>query len=223
MNRKQEKNVKVYFEEIARKFDSYYREEADTRGLIGRIAHAIFRRPGMVRRFGATFSFLGEIGEKRILDVGCGSGIYSIEVARRGGYPTGIDVSPMMIELARENAGKAGCSDRCSFMIKDLNDFEPEGGVYDAVIAIGLFDYIHPEKQRGVLAKLLSLTEGQVIATFPKRWVPGAFIRAIWFMTKDLDVYFVTRSHVRGLVDPTRTELNFHNCGPIWTVSFRKR
>lgn len=42
-----------------------------------------------------------------ILDVGCGSGWHSIEFAKRGYHVTGIDFSPVMIELARKNAEKA--------------------------------------------------------------------------------------------------------------------
>ena len=219
----QDRSVQEYFEEIARKFDSYYRKDADTGGLIGKAIHAVFRRPGMVRRFEATFSFLGDLGGKNILDVGCGSGIYSIEIARRGGRATGVDVSPGMIALAGENAVSAGCADRCSFIVKDLQDLEPAEGLYDAVIAIGLFDYIPPAEQRSVLDRLLSVSRRDVIATFPKRWVPGAFVRAMWFLSKELDVYFVTASHIRGLVDPARTEVAFHNCGQIWTICFSKK
>lgn len=223
MERDQEKNVREYFEEISRKFDSYYREDAETGGVVGKVAHVVFRKPGMVRRFEATFSFLGDLEGKSILDVGCGSGIYSIEIAKRGGFPTGVDVSPEMIDLAKENAVSAGCADRCRFIVRDLKELDPAEGAYAAVLAIGLFDYIAPAEQRSVLDKLLSMTDAEVIATFPKRWVPGAIARRIWFMTKELDVYFVTASHVRGLVDTARSEVTFINCGPIWTIRFRKK
>jgi magnesium-protoporphyrin O-methyltransferase len=223
MQREQDTNVRQYFEEIARKFDSYYREDADTGGIVGKVAHAVFRRPGMARRFEATFSFLGDLRDRRILEIGCGSGIYSIEVARRGGYATGIDVSPKMIALAGENAAAAGCAERCSFLVKDLGALDPAEEMYDAVIAIGLFDYIPPADQRPALERMLSVSRRDVIATFPKRWVPGALLREIWFMSKELEVYFVTGSHVRGLVDPGRADVTFDNCGQIWTIRFRKK
>lgn len=40
----------------------------------------------------------------RLLDAGCGSGQFALALAERGALVTGIDLSPEMIRLARENA-----------------------------------------------------------------------------------------------------------------------
>ncbi|MFM8411336.1 MAG: class I SAM-dependent methyltransferase, partial [Alphaproteobacteria bacterium] len=48
---------------------------------------------------------------ERVLDVGCGCGATSIELARRvapGGAVLGVDVSTVMLEAARAAAGRAG-------------------------------------------------------------------------------------------------------------------
>lgn len=37
----------------------------------------------------------------RVLDVGCGAGRHSLELARRGYRPFGVDISPGLIEVAR--------------------------------------------------------------------------------------------------------------------------
>jgi ubiquinone/menaquinone biosynthesis C-methylase UbiE len=39
----------------------------------------------------------------RLLDVGCGSGYFAREMARRGARVTGVDISPRMIEHARQH------------------------------------------------------------------------------------------------------------------------
>ncbi|HAE00113.1 MAG TPA: magnesium protoporphyrin IX methyltransferase, partial [Rhodospirillaceae bacterium] len=39
-----------------------------------------------------------------ILDAGCGTGALSIDAARRGAMVTAIDLSPTLVELARERA-----------------------------------------------------------------------------------------------------------------------
>ncbi len=44
----------------------------------------------------------------RVLDVGCGAGRHSIELARRGYRVVGIDPAPAMIEAARAAAAEAG-------------------------------------------------------------------------------------------------------------------
>ncbi len=219
----QEEDVKQYFERIARRFDSYYREEADTGGLVGKIAHHVFRKPAMACRFEKTLEFLGNTQGRTILDAGCGSGIYSIEIARRGGMAVGVDVSQVMVDMAGKNAEEAGVAENCRFQVGDIMGHEPGQGPYRTCLAIGFFDYIRPEKQSEVLGKLLSLVETDVIATFPKKWVPATFFRKAWFLKKRLDVYFFTRRQVAGLADPAEVEVTFVDCRSVWTVRFVKR
>jgi ubiquinone/menaquinone biosynthesis C-methylase UbiE len=43
----------------------------------------------------------GDVAGTRLLDVGCGSGYFAREMARRGARVTGVDISPRMIDHAR--------------------------------------------------------------------------------------------------------------------------
>ncbi len=43
-----------------------------------------------------------------VLDVGCGTGVVAITAARAGAKVTGSDLTPELLELARENAAVAG-------------------------------------------------------------------------------------------------------------------
>ena len=56
---------------------------------------------------GEVLGALETKGSERILDVGCGDGRITFEIARRvpGGYVVGVDASSNMIELALEKAG----------------------------------------------------------------------------------------------------------------------
>ncbi|MGH3686842.1 MAG: class I SAM-dependent methyltransferase [Pseudonocardiaceae bacterium] len=50
----------------------------------------------------SLFSVLGSVHGKRVLDVGCGSGVYARMVKQRGAsHVVGVDVSSCMIEVAR--------------------------------------------------------------------------------------------------------------------------
>ncbi len=51
---------------------------------------------------------IGRRTETRILDIGCGTGRHSIELARRGYTVVGIDLSESLLKRAREKAAEAG-------------------------------------------------------------------------------------------------------------------
>jgi ubiquinone/menaquinone biosynthesis C-methylase UbiE len=51
----------------------------------------------------AQVAVCGDVAGMRLLDVGCGNGYFSREMARRGAEVTGVDISPRMIEHARQH------------------------------------------------------------------------------------------------------------------------
>lgn len=68
-----------------------------------------------------------------VLDLGCGTGVLTLELARRGYDMTGADSSPEMLAKARENAEEAGIGN-VLWLCQDMSDFELYGTV-DAVIS----------------------------------------------------------------------------------------
>ncbi len=73
------------------------------------------------------------VGIHTLMNFGCGTGRHDIEFAKLGYQCTGIDVSSVMIDIARENAGqKEVCIDFC---VADIREFEP-WMQYDAVISL---------------------------------------------------------------------------------------
>jgi SAM-dependent methyltransferase len=86
----------------------------------------------------------------RVLDLACGHGRHSLELARRGFRVTGVDLSPRSLELAREAAAAEGLD--VEFVQADMRElaFDAE---FDATInlftAFGYFE--SDEEDRGVL------------------------------------------------------------------------
>lgn len=56
----------------------------------------------------AEIGALGEIEAKDILELGCGAARWSIELARRGAWPVGLDNSARQLEHARASMAEAG-------------------------------------------------------------------------------------------------------------------
>src|ERR1700692_2720286 len=55
---------------------------------------------------------LGSRGPLDALDIGCGTGFLSLELAGRGHHVTGIDFAPAMLALAKQKAALAGADIR---------------------------------------------------------------------------------------------------------------
>jgi len=69
----------------------------------------------------------------RILDVGCGTGRHSIELAKRGYQVTGIDLSPGMLAVAKRKA--AAASVQIEFIEADATAFETKEP-YDGALCV---------------------------------------------------------------------------------------
>ena len=78
----------------------------------------------MSRSYGSTQNLLANCPCK-ILDLGCGPGLYASRLARLGHRVTGIDFSPASIRYARQQAEKAGLS--CTYIELDLRSLEYGG------------------------------------------------------------------------------------------------
>jgi magnesium-protoporphyrin O-methyltransferase len=172
----------------------------------------------MRRRFDATIELLGDVKGKRILDAGCGTGVYAVYLSRLGASVCAIDISEGMLERTRANARAAGV-ELAQILRADLMQHS-FGERFDCVLAIGVFDYIPPWRQREYLAHLMSLTKGSVIATFPKLFTSQSPLRKLWFVGKKAKLYLYTARRVRSLATQAAVNCKFVNCGPIWTVEF---
>lgn len=84
--------------DIYNKFGEYYHNSR--KKTSGRLHNEFIDIP-------ATVSLLPKrLTNKKILDAGCGSGIYSMLLAEKGGKVTGVDISKKMIEIAMSQTPK---------------------------------------------------------------------------------------------------------------------
>ena len=78
-------------------------------------------------------------GGERVLDIGTGSGILAIAALKLGaGSAEGVDIDPVAVRTAGENAALNGLSDRVEFLCADvfalLPELEAKGQKFDLVI-----------------------------------------------------------------------------------------
>ena len=102
---------------------------------------------GLTRR---AFEMMPHVPESpRILDVGCGPGMQTVELLRIGaGTVIALDLLPEMIDRVNVNANSAGVSDRLETIVKDMKEMAfpapsfdviwSEGAIYNLGFEVGL-------------------------------------------------------------------------------------
>jgi len=133
-----------------------------------------------------------------ILDVACGTGRFSLPCARRGAQVTGVDISENMLTLAEKMASEEILSG-CRFVRGDFMTVSPEelGEDFHGVAALGLFDYL--EDPLPFLRKMIALSQGPVVASFPRQGTLRARIRSLRLRLLGCPVFFYQESDLRNL------------------------
>ena len=76
------------------------------------------------------------------LDLGCGTGKMTVELARRGYDMTGVDYSAEMLDVAREYAENSGFSESILWLCQDMREFELYGTVDFAVSCLDCMNHL---------------------------------------------------------------------------------
>lgn len=183
----------------------YWNSEADTfqriythrKSKLSNALDKIFRKD-MYERFTFTIENCEPIRDRTFLDVGCGNGLYSFELARRGAAKVvGIDIAEVMVDLCRQGSVAEHLDDRCSFEQTDLLAYNPDHH-FDVSFGIGLFDYIR--QPLPVLRKMRDFTDDKVILSFPRFWTWRAPVRKARLSIRGCDVVFYTRARISNLM-----------------------
>jgi magnesium-protoporphyrin O-methyltransferase len=109
---------------------------------------------------------------QRILDAGCGPGVMSLELARRGGHVVGVDLSSDLITVARERAAESSGdwpSGAPDFRVGDFVEVAREG--FDWVVSMDcLIHYPLRETLEALRAVEDHVTRGLLVTVAP--WTP---------------------------------------------------
>lgn len=108
---------------------------------------------------------------QRLLDVGCGTGVVAITAARRGARVSAIDLTPQLLDWARENARTAGV--QVNWQEGDAEQLPFNDAEFDVVVS--QFAHIFAPRPDLVTTEMLRvLTTGGTIAF--STWPPNELI-----------------------------------------------
>lgn len=116
----------------------------------------------------------------KVLDAGCGTGLFSIRLAKAGYKVKAADIASQMVDKTREDATKQGVAGNMEF---EVNSIESVSGTFDAVVCFDVLIHYPAEGFAEAFSNLSNLTKGDLIFTYApynkilafQHWLGGFF------------------------------------------------
>ena len=159
--------IETYFDRTA--VQAWARLTSDA--PVGRIRATV--RAGRDRMRHTLLSWLpADLSGLRVLDAGCGTGALAVAAAQRGAHVMAIDLSPTLVDLARERLpqdlktgqGTDPSAGRVEFLSGDMLD--PALGTFDYVVGMDSLIHYHAADAVRVLSSLAGRTRRAVLFTY---------------------------------------------------------
>jgi ubiquinone/menaquinone biosynthesis C-methylase UbiE len=112
------------------------------------------------REKAAVLDALAPLEDKRVLEVACGTGRFTVLLAERGADVVGMDISEAMLEQGRRKARAAGVAESLAFMQADAGRLPFPDDHFDAVFAMRFF-HLAPDPQ-GFIREMRRVSRQQV-------------------------------------------------------------
>lgn len=119
--------------------------------------------------------------DDRVLDVACGTGNVAITAARRGAVVTGLDITPAMLEDARENAALAAVED-IDWREGDATDLPFADDTFDVTLSCVGHMFANPPE--ATASELLRVTRSGGRIAFTS-WTPRSVVPAMAKVLQD--------------------------------------
>lgn len=183
-----------FFHLFASRFDSLY---DGRRTFLMRWLDRQFRSDMFVR-FALTFEVLGDLAGKTVLDLGCGSGVYTIEALKRGASRViAVDPAEAMLDMLRRRLVGGGFERRCELVEAAFPGVELEP--CEHVIVMGVMDYI--EDPAAFLNALRPLVLRSAAISFPSIHWFRTPLRRIRYRLRNCPVSFYDLRRIRELCE----------------------
>ena len=122
----------------------------------------------------------GSIKGKKILDVGCGSGVFLLEFIKMGATVVGIDYSQKMLSMAEAELKLYKISrNKYKLILANATNLPLNNKSFDLVLATGLTDYMTDQDDLKFLQEAVRVLKpnGSLIVSFPVEKSPFSFMR----------------------------------------------
>ena len=155
-----QQQVNAYFQSSS----DYWKRIYETRDLLPLIYQA---------RHAAVLEWLLQMHlpqTSKILEIGCGAGVLTSDLARIGYSVEAVDAVPAMVELTLQNAVQNRLGDRVQASLADVHALPFPREKFDVVIAIGVIPWLHDEDLALMEMQRVLKRAGHLIVTADNQW-----------------------------------------------------
>lgn len=189
--------IEAYFDRTAAKTWERLTSDAPVSGIRATV------RAGRDSMRATLLSWLpADMSGQRLLDAGCGTGALAVEAAKRGADVIAVDLSPNLVEVARERM-PAGLAGSITWHAGDMLD--PAFGRFHHVVAMDSVIHYEAGDKVGALARLADRADGQVLFTFAPKTPLLAAMHAVGQLFPRGDrspaIVPISESKLRRMVD----------------------
>jgi magnesium-protoporphyrin O-methyltransferase len=195
--------IQSYFSKRVRCYKEAYagKKSVNLRNIIYRLGWFPLR---VIFRY--TMEYLTRSALQRVLDVGCGTGIYSVELANRGIAVTSLDSCKEMVDATESLLERSGLSDQAQIILADYLAWSGEARQeYDLVLAIGVLDYVNVNDAGPYLASFRHIAQ-EVIVTFPAKSI-FSFMADFNYRQYGIRGYFYNPQQIKELLNAAGLEV----------------
>lgn len=125
------------------------------------------------RRFERALGLVEDLNlpaASRGLELGCGAGLLTVALAKRGLKVEATDVIEVMLERTLERATAAGLRDLVTVSAADAEEIPFADSTFDLVVALGVLPWVHSPLQAAREVRRVLRPSGYAILTIGNRW-----------------------------------------------------
>jgi ubiquinone/menaquinone biosynthesis C-methylase UbiE len=163
-----------------------------------------------------------EVAGKHALDMGCGSGLYTRELAARGAHIVGVDLDVEGLRRARNQEG----GDKCHWVCADARYLPFREECFSLAVCVEVLTHIETEERRKALVEVSRVLESKGTFFFSlhncRRLTLASWLRlrraSKVYHTPNLSVWPTTPGRVRSMLSNCKLHLqsrlyyaNFHS------------
>lgn len=153
---------------------------------------------------------LGECAGKRILDFGCGHGIFSVAPAKQGARVVGVDISPRSLAFAHRRSTREQVSGRTQFCVGDCERLPFPDRTFDIVMSCGVLSCLNLRSGVAEVARVLR-PDGRAIFVDTLGHNPVMNLRRKWAKWRGHRTDWTTQ-HILTVPDLRIFEQQFSRC-----------